>query len=159
MYQGSETWGGFSTGIWYNGYNVLGELEWVYISGLMGSKSKNQIMNRRVFSRGQENVYLLFYSDMVNPLLKTNRRRDRRVFFFFVVWSALIVDRWWLKVKSLDFPQLKSHLWCSWFCSRMARRVSPAAEGMHWSQTSNCKALWIRLFIICLKYNFFLPEA
>ena len=66
----------------------------------MGSKSKNQIMNRWVFSQGQENVYLLFCSDMVNPLLKTNGRREGEteglfyfILFFFVVWSALIVDR------------------------------------------------------------------
>ena len=59
----------------------------------MGSKSKNQIMNRRVFSRGQENVYLLFYSDMVNPLLKTNGRREgeteRRFNFFFFFFGSL----------------------------------------------------------------------
>ena len=29
----------------------IGELQGVYISGLMGSKSKNQIMNRRIFFR------------------------------------------------------------------------------------------------------------
>ena len=34
-------------------------------------------------------------SDMMNPLLKTNARRDRRFnFVIFVVWRALIVGRW-----------------------------------------------------------------
>ena len=36
---------------------------------------------------------LLFDSDVVNPLLKTNGRRDRRFNFILVIWSALIVDR------------------------------------------------------------------
>ena len=36
---------------------------------------------------------LFFDSDLVNPLLKTNGRRDRRFnFVIFVVWNALIVD-------------------------------------------------------------------
>ena len=36
-------------------------------------------------------------SDMVNPLLKTNERRDRRLnFVIFVVSSALIIDKWWV---------------------------------------------------------------
>ena len=34
-----------------------------------------------------------FDSDMVNPLLKTNGRRDRFNFVIFVVLSDLIVDR------------------------------------------------------------------
>ena len=38
---------------------------------------------------------LFFDSDMVNPLLKTNARGDRRFnFVIFVVWSAIIVGRW-----------------------------------------------------------------
>ena len=38
---------------------------------------------------------LLFNSDIVNLLLKTNMGRDRRPnFVIFVVWSALIVGRW-----------------------------------------------------------------
>ena len=37
---------------------------------------------------------LLFNSDIVNLLLKTNMGRDRRPnFVIFVVWSALIVGR------------------------------------------------------------------
>ena len=63
---------------------------------------------------------LFFDSDIVNPLLKTNGRRDRRFnFVAFIVWSALL-----LGVKGC----LKSHLWDYWFCSRMGRRVSLAEE-------------------------------
>ena len=29
----------------------------------------------------------------------------------------------------------------------------------HWSQTSNCKILWMRCFFVCSKCNFFLPET
>ena len=43
---------GFTTGIQYKGYNVLGELEWVYISGLMDNKLKNQIVSRRTGENG-----------------------------------------------------------------------------------------------------------
>ena len=36
-----------------------------------------------------------FYSDMVSSLLKTIGMRDRRFnFVIFLVWSALIVDKW-----------------------------------------------------------------
>ena len=40
---------------------------------------------------------LFFNSDMLNPLLETNRKRDKRFnFVTFVVWSALIVEGgWW----------------------------------------------------------------
>ena len=52
-------------------------------------------MNRWIFLRGQKNTDLFFDSDLVNPLLKTNGRRDRGFsLVIFVVWSALIVDRW-----------------------------------------------------------------
>ena len=52
---------GFTTGIWYTmEYNDLDELEWVYISGLRGSKSKNQIMNRRIVSRWAEKHVFVF---------------------------------------------------------------------------------------------------
>ena len=38
---------------------------------------------------------LFFDSDMVNPLLKTNARRDRRFnFVIFIAWMAIIVGRW-----------------------------------------------------------------
>ena len=38
---------------------------------------------------------LFFDSDMVNHLIKTNARGDRRFnFVIFVVWSAIIVGRW-----------------------------------------------------------------
>ena len=38
-------------------------------------------------------MYLLFNSDLVNFLLKTNGERDRWPnFVMFVVWSALIVS-------------------------------------------------------------------
>ena len=38
---------------------------------------------------------LFFDSDMVNPLLKTNARGDRRFnFVIFVVWRARIVGSW-----------------------------------------------------------------
>ena len=71
---------------------------------------------------------LFFDSDMVNHLIKTNARRDRRFnFVIFVVWTAIIVDRWF-GVKILVSAQLKSHLWCSWFCSKKGRRVS---SGFH----------------------------
>ena len=44
---------------------------------------------------GGENVDLLFNSDIVNLLLKTNRGRNRKPnFVIFIVWSALIVGRW-----------------------------------------------------------------
>ena len=32
---------GYTMEIWYKEYNVLGKPRWVYISGLMGSKSKD----------------------------------------------------------------------------------------------------------------------
>ena len=42
---------------------------------------------------GRENMDLVFNSDIVNLLLKTNARRDRRPnSVIFEVWSALIVD-------------------------------------------------------------------
>ena len=44
---------------------------------------------------------LLFNSDIVHLLLKTNEWRDRRPNFIFVVWSALIGSRW--KVNSFLF--------------------------------------------------------
>ena len=51
----------------------------------MGSKSKNQIMTRWFFSWGAgENMDLFFNSDMVNPLLNTNGRRDRRFNLLFL---------------------------------------------------------------------------
>ena len=41
---------------------------------------------------GRQNTYLLFNSDIVDFLLKTNGGRDRRAnFVIFVVWSSLIV--------------------------------------------------------------------
>ena len=44
---------------------------------------------------------LLFNSDIVNLLLKTNMGRDRRPnFVIFVVWSALIVGRWVVVARS-----------------------------------------------------------
>ena len=44
---------------------------------------------------------LFFDSNMLNHLLKTNGRRDRRFkFVIFLVWSALIVNSW-LVVNSL----------------------------------------------------------
>ena len=90
---------GFSIGTWYKGYNVLGELEWVYISGLMGSKSKNQIMNRRIFSQGVGEYQFLFRFLYGEPSAKSQWEKvwlnDRKFnFVIFVVWSALIVDRW-----------------------------------------------------------------
>ena len=39
---------------------------------------------------------MLFDSDIVNLLLKTNEGRERRPnFVIFVVWSALIVGKWY----------------------------------------------------------------
>ena len=44
---------------------------------------------------------LLFNSDIVNLLLKTNEGRDRRTnFVTFVVWSALIVGEWVVVARS-----------------------------------------------------------
>ena len=46
------------------------------------------------FQAGQS-IYLLFNSDVVNFLLKTNVGRDRKPnFVIFVGWSALIVGGW-----------------------------------------------------------------
>ena len=60
----------------------------MYISGLMVRKPKFQYSGPRCFPGGQ-NMDLLFNSDIVNLLLKTNRGRDRRPnFAVFVVWSA-----------------------------------------------------------------------
>ena len=43
----------------------------------------------------KDKIMLFFDSDMTNPLLKTNGRRDRRFnFVSFVIWGALIVGRW-----------------------------------------------------------------
>ena len=85
----------FTTGTSYKECNILGELKREYISGLMSSRSKNQIINRRIVSRWAGECGFIFDSDMVHPLLKTNWRRDRMFNFgIFVVWSALIVDRW-----------------------------------------------------------------
>ena len=45
--------------------------------------------------RPKDKIMLFFDSDMTNPLLKTNGRRDRRFnFVSFVIWGALIVGRW-----------------------------------------------------------------
>ena len=61
----------------------------------------------------QDKIMLFFDSDMVNPLLKTNARRDRRFnFFIFVVWSALIFRRWlmvaWGKKSSFGLTEIFS---------------------------------------------------
>ena len=48
---------------------------------------------------------MLFDSDIVNLLLKTNEGRERRPnFVIFVVWSALIVGKWcrWFGAESLE---------------------------------------------------------
>ena len=51
---------------------------------------------------------LFFDSNMLNHLLKTNGRRDRRFkFVIFLVWSALIVNSW-LAVNSLASGWLNS---------------------------------------------------
>ena len=94
IYQGSDMWVGFH--IWYKGYNVLGDLEWVYISGLMSSKSKNQIMNRRIFSRGIEKIWICFSILIWWTLCRKTMRGETKDFIFviLVVWSALIVDEW-----------------------------------------------------------------
>ena len=56
---------------------------------------------------------LLFNSDIVNLLLKTNMGRDRRPnFVIFVVWSALIVGRWvvvaWSRKSCLGPAEISS---------------------------------------------------
>ena len=56
---------------------------------------------------------LLFNSDIVNLLLKTNMGRDRRPnFVIFVVWSALIVSRWvvvaWSRKSCLGPAEISS---------------------------------------------------
>ena len=66
---------------------------------------------------------LLVNSDIVNLLLKTNGGETEGliIFYFFVVWNALIVGGWVVVVwsrKSFQ-GQLKSYLLCSWFYSRM----------------------------------------
>ena len=51
-------------------------------------------MARFCFLEGQS-IYLLFNSDVVNFLLKTNGGRDRKPnFVLFLGWSALIVGGW-----------------------------------------------------------------
>ena len=58
----------------------------------MVSKLKFQSVVRDRFLGG-ENMDLVFNSDIVNLLLKTNAGRDRRPnSVIFEVWSALIVD-------------------------------------------------------------------
>ena len=66
---------------------------------------------------------LLVNSDIVNLLLKTNGGETEGliIFYFFVVWNALIVGGWVVVVwsrKSFQ-GQLKLYLLCSWFYSRM----------------------------------------
>ena len=57
--------------------------------------------DRRSFP-GEGNMYLLFNSDIMNLLLKTNGERNRRPnFVIFVVWSTLIVGGWVLVAWSL----------------------------------------------------------
>ena len=56
---------------------------------------------------------LLFNSDIVNLLLKTNMGRDRRPnFVIFVVWSARIVGRWvvvaWSRKSCLGPAEISS---------------------------------------------------
>ena len=56
---------------------------------------------------------LLFNSDILNLLLKTNMGRDRRPnFVIFVVWSALIVGRWvvvaWSRKSCLGPAEISS---------------------------------------------------
>ena len=68
-----------------------------------GLRSRNLILGIECFRRIEivsqkgQNINLLFNSDIVNYLLKTNAGRDKRPDLFFcccffsVVWSALIV--------------------------------------------------------------------
>ena len=65
---------------------------------------------------------LLFSSDILNLLLKTNKLRDRRCNFgIFVVWSALSwrVGSGGLKQKACLGQAKICFFVCSWFSSRM----------------------------------------
>ena len=58
---------------------------------------------------------LLFNSDIVNLLLKTNGGRYRRPNFnIFEVWSALLVDRWvavaWNRKPCLELAEISSFM-------------------------------------------------
>ena len=60
----------------------------------MVNTSENDSGDPRLFPR-RRNLNLVFNSDIVNFLLKTNRWSDRRPnFVIFAVWSALIVGGW-----------------------------------------------------------------
>ena len=75
---------------------------------------------------GGASIYLLFNSDILNFLLKTNVGRHKRLnFVIFVVWSAwILVGGWQLSgTESLIQSRLNriccdANLLCSWFYSR-----------------------------------------
>ena len=72
----------------------------MYVNGLMVSRSKLQFSDPSS-SPGGKKMDLLFNSEKVNLLFKTNGGRDRRSnFFILVVWSALIVGKWVVVVWS-----------------------------------------------------------
>ena len=62
----------------------------MYISGLLVRKSELQLSSRDCFLGG-ENMDLLFNSDIMNLLLKTNGERGPN-FVIFVVWDVLIIN-------------------------------------------------------------------
>ena len=68
-------------------------------SGLIVAYQNSLTAVRDRFPTGKV-TNLLFNSDILNFLLKTNRRvTERLAFFSFIVWSALIVVGWWLRVE------------------------------------------------------------
>ena len=117
---------GFTPGIRYQLYNSLGQLKQTCASGQMVNKSDINSSRPKYFP-GQGKHTLLFSSDIVNLQLNINVGRDRRSsFVIFVIWSTLIVGElvlvgcsWWRGAENLVQDQLKSHLLCSWFYSRI----------------------------------------
>ena len=82
---------------------------------------------------------LFFDSDMVNHLIKTNARRDRRFnFVIFVVWTAIIVDRWlvvaWGENSCFSPAEISSLVFLVLFKERTQSKFRVSSLGGLWSK-------------------------
>ena len=68
-----------TTGNWYKDCNVLCEPKWEYLSGLAGSKSKHQIIFRRIVSR-EGRIWIFFQFWYGEPSVKIQCEEKQKVF-------------------------------------------------------------------------------
>ena len=95
---------------------ILGKVncnECTLVASWLANQSSNSVVQDR--SPGGEDMDLLFNSDIVNLLLKTNGGRHRKPnFVIFVVWSAVIVDGWivvaWSRKSCLGPAEISSFM-------------------------------------------------